>query len=124
MVMIECGRHPIHMGEEAVVLFELLEPLLFRRAEQADRAMVEGFEEIRVNAAEQGDGVRVPAPPQVVRKRLKSMKSFGQARQNSVRPDRSHRHTGTSRVLPGGRASARGAGRPGPEYDGSSLGRL
>ena len=47
-------------------------------AEQLDRAVLERLEQVGVDAAEQGDGLVVPAPPQVVGELLQGLQAFGQ----------------------------------------------
>ena len=69
-VVVERFRDAVHVGEEAVVAASSSNRDLVGRIEQPDGAVVERFEQVRVDAAEQGDRVGVPAPPQVVRERL------------------------------------------------------
>ena len=90
--MVERLLDAVHVGEEAVVAGEFLEAALFGRAEQLDRAVVERLEQVRVDAAEQGDGLVVPAPPQVVGEGLKGVQPRRGARQDRERANRTDGH--------------------------------
>ena len=50
------------------------------------------LEQVVVDAAEQGDGLVVPAPPQVVGQLLQRLQAFRQMRQDGERADGADRH--------------------------------
>ena len=64
----EIPPNPLEMGEEGVVFGELFEAIFADHAEQADGVVAGVFLELSVDAPKKGDGVEVPAPPQVVAK--------------------------------------------------------
>jgi hypothetical protein len=105
-VRLERLPHAVQVGNEPVVVGQLLEPGLGGGREQPDRAVVELLEAVRVDPAEQGDGVRVPAPPQVVGQLVQGQQPVRQPGQDGERADGAGRHAGTSGLGHG--ASARG----------------
>ena len=75
--MVELGLDAVHVGEEALVGEQFLVALLRRGAQQAHGAGVERLEQLRVDAAEEGDRFLVPAPPEVVGELLEGLEAFG-----------------------------------------------
>jgi hypothetical protein len=93
-VRLERLLHAVQVGQEPVVGRQFLEPRLRGRGEEADRAVVELLEQVGVDAAEEGDGVGVPAPPQVVGQPVEGHQVVGQAGQDGERSDGPVRHLG------------------------------
>jgi hypothetical protein len=72
----------IEMSDEAVVVGEFVEPILRFDAEQFDRIVIEGGKEVLVDAPEQENRVRIPAPPEVVGQFRKTSEFFRKARED------------------------------------------
>ena len=91
-IVIESGLDAVHVREKPFVAGDFLEAFLRSRAEEFDGAMVEAFEQIDVDAPEECDGIRVPAPPNVISEFMKGLQAFGKVRQHRERTDRTARH--------------------------------
>ena len=90
--MVERLGDAVHVGEEAVVVQRAARARSWSiGAEQLDGAVVERLEQVVVDAAEQGDGVVVPAPPQVVGESCAAAAGGRAARQDGERANRNDR---------------------------------
>ena len=91
-VLVHRVGDAIEMGEEAVVLEELVEPFLADGRDELDGAVVELVEKGVVDAAEEGDGLMVPAPAHVVGDALQSLQSSRQMGQDGEGSERTGSH--------------------------------
>jgi hypothetical protein len=73
--------------DEAIVRRQFVEPVLRFHAEQFDRVVVEGREQVFVDPPEEEDRVGIPAPPEVVGQFIEPHQFFRNARQDGVTAD-------------------------------------
>ena len=91
-VGLEGFFHPIHVGQETVVVLQLFHARLVHRPEQFHRAVLHGIEQVRVDTPEQGYGIMVPTPPQVVSQALQGLKTLRQIGKHRESTDGTRSH--------------------------------
>ena len=90
--MVERLLDPVHVHEEAVVAQQLVESLLVDGAQELDGAALQGVELLVVDAAEQGNGFVIPAPPHVVGQLVQGLQALGQMGQYREGANSAARH--------------------------------
>src|SRR5262249_12728054 len=81
-VDLEGNMDPVEMGEETIVLLQFLQAGLVGPGGPFDGIVIDGLEDVGVDAAEKRDCLGVPAPPEVVSELLKCLQTLRKVWQN------------------------------------------